>query len=159
MIEPARFRKALGHYASGITVITSQSGDERIGFTCQSFYSVSMHPPLISFSVKASSYSYPIIKQAGQFAVNILTNKQIDLSNQFAMQGTEKWNNVDWQPSPLGNPIIDGTLHWLDCKVYAAHAAGDHIIVIGEVKALRLDDAEHQLPLLYYQGRYSNLAT
>lgn len=67
-IEPLRFREALGHYASGITVITSHVDGEPIGFTCQSFYSVSMSPPLVSFSVKRSSYSYPRIRQAGRFA-------------------------------------------------------------------------------------------
>ncbi|BCJ06865.1 monooxygenase [Pseudomonas sp. RtIB026] len=157
-IEPLRFREALGHYASGITVITSHSDGEPLGFTCQSFYSVSMNPPLVSFSVMSSSASYPGIRQAGRFAVNILSGEQVGISNQFARRGTDKWQGIDWQTSPLGNPIIAGSLHWLDCEIHAEHAAGDHLIVIGEVKALNVQDADAAQPLLYFKGQYRSLA-
>ncbi|KAF0806245.1 flavin reductase domain-containing protein [Alcanivorax sp. S71-1-4] len=132
--------------------------DEPIGFTCQSFYSVSMAPPLVSFSVMSTSYSYPKIRRAGRFAVNILSGDQVRISNQFARRGEDKWNGVEWQASPLGNPIIAGSLHWLDCEVHAEHAAGDHVIVIGEVKALKLQEAAAAQPLLYFKGQYHNLA-
>ncbi|WP_122367386.1 flavin reductase family protein [Pseudomonas coronafaciens] len=158
-IEPFSFREALGHYASGITVISSHVDGEPIGFTCQSFYSVSMSPPLVSFSVMSSSASYPKIRRAGRFAVNILSGEQVDISNQFARRGTNKWHGVDWQKSPLGNPIIAGSLHWLDCEIHAEHAAGDHVIVIGEVKAMNLQQATAGQPLLYFKGQYRNLAT
>ncbi|MEH6564516.1 MAG: flavin reductase family protein [Halopseudomonas sp.] len=170
VIEPISFREALGHYASGITVITSEAENQPLGFTCQSFYSVSMDPPLVSFSVKANSYSYPHIRQAGRFAVNILSGKQAGIANQFARQGSDKWRGVKWQPSPLGNPLIDGSLHWLDCEVHAEYAAGDHLIVIGEVKALKLQhflppSLQHSFqhsaatqPLLYFKGQYCSLA-
>ncbi|WP_288649614.1 flavin reductase family protein [Pseudomonas sp. UBA5568] len=158
-IEPSRFRQALGHYASGITVITSHTDDEPIGFTCQSFYSVSMSPPLVSFSVMASSASYPMIRQAGRFAVNILSGEQVGISNQFARRGTDKWHGVEWQESPLGNPIIAGSLHWFDCEIHAEHVAGDHLIVIGEVKAINLQQVDARQPLLYFKGEYRNLAS
>lgn len=157
-IEPWRFREALGHYAAGITVITSLIDGEPLGFTCQSFYSVSMSPPLVSFSVMASSASYPGMRQAGRFAVNILSGEQVGISNQFARKGTDKWHGVQWQASPLGNPVIAGSLHWLDCQIHAEHAAGDHLIVIGEVKALKLHEASATQPLLYFKGNYCNLA-
>ncbi|ATB63413.1 flavin reductase family protein [Pseudomonas mosselii] len=157
-IEPLRFREALGHYASGITVITSHCDGEPLGFTCQSFYSVSMNPPLVSFSVMSNSASYPGIRKAGRFAVNILSGEQVGISNQFSRRGTDKWQGVDWQASPLGNPIIAGSLHWLDCEIHAEHAAGDHLIVIGEVKALNLQEAAAAQPLLYFKGQYCNLA-
>ncbi|MDH0303264.1 MULTISPECIES: flavin reductase family protein [unclassified Pseudomonas] len=157
-IAPSRFRQALGHYASGITVITSRIDGDPLGFTCQSFYSVSMSPPLVSFSVMSSSASYPHIRQAGRFAVNILSDEQVDISNQFARRGTDKWHGVEWQESPLGNPIIAGSLHWLDCEIHAEHTAGDHLIVIGEVKALNLQEAAATQPLLYFKGQYCNLA-
>ncbi|MEB0203995.1 flavin reductase family protein [Pseudomonas sp. CCC3.1] len=156
-IEPLSFREALGHYASGITVITSHLDDEPIGFTCQSFYSVSMNPPLVSFSVMSSSASYPKIRQAGRFAVNILSGEQVRISNQFARRGADKWHGVQWQQSPLGNPVIAGSLHWLDCEIHAEYPAGDHLIVIGEVKALNLQDAAATQPLLYFKGQYCNL--
>lgn len=157
-IEPSTFRQALGHYASGITVITSHHEGEPIGFTCQSFYSVSMSPPLVSFSVMSSSASYPKIRQAGRFTVNILSGEQVGISNQFARRGANKWHGVKWQASPLGNPIIAGSLHWLDCEIHAEHAAGDHLIVIGEVKALNLQATAATQPLLYFKGQYCNLA-
>ena len=157
-IEPLSFREALGHYASGITVITSRIDGEPIGFTCQSFYSVSMSPPLVSFSVMSNSGSYPGIRQAGRFAVNILSGEQVAISNQFARRGTEKWQGVEWQESPQGNPLIAGSLHWLDCEIHAEHAAGDHLIVIGEVKALHRQQAAVTQPLLYFKGQYCNLA-
>lgn len=160
-IAPLRFREALGHYASGITIITSHSDGEPIGFTCQSFHSVSMSPPLVSFSVMSSSASYPAIRQAGRFAVNILSDAQVDISNQFARRGTDKWRGIAWQASPLGNPIIAGSLHWLDCEIYAEHVAGDHLIVIGEVKALHLQEAAAtatRQPLLYFRGQYCHIA-
>ncbi|SNS85488.1 flavin reductase family protein [Pseudomonas segetis] len=156
-IEPLIFREALGHYASGITVITSHFENEPVGFTCQSFYSVSMNPPLVSFSVMCSSASYPRIRQAGRFAVNILSDEQAGISNQFARKGTQKWQGIDWQTSPLGNPVISGCLHWLDCEIHAEYAAGDHMIVIGEVKALNLQEAVATQPLLYFKGQYCNL--
>lgn len=158
VIEPLNFREALGHYASGITVITSQVDGEPLGFTCQSFYSVSMSPPLVSFSVMANSYSYPKIRRAGRFAVNVLSGEQAHISNQFARQGGDKWQGVNWQTSPLGNPVIGGSLHWFDCEIHAEHAAGDHLIVIGEVKALNLQDAPASEPLLYFKGQYRSLA-
>ncbi|WP_300087725.1 flavin reductase family protein [uncultured Nitrosomonas sp.] len=157
-IDPSRFREALGHYASGITVITSLVDGELIGFTCQSFYSVSMSPPLVSFSVMACSVSYPKIRKAGRFAVNILSNRQAWISNQFAQRGSDKWKGIERRESPLGNPIITDSLKWLDCKIHAEHAAGDHIIVIGEVKALNPEDAVARQPLLYFKGQYHNLA-
>ncbi|MDO6814108.1 flavin reductase family protein [Cobetia amphilecti] len=100
-IGPASFREALGHFAFGITIITThQVDDEPIGFTCQSFYSVSMNPPMVSFSVEASSFSYSKIRQAERFAVNILSSEQNHVSNQFAMRGADKWQGIDWQISP-----------------------------------------------------------
>jgi len=157
-IEPLRLREALGHYASGITVITSHLDDQPIGFTCQSFHSVSISPPLVSFSVMRTSASYPGIRQAGRFAVNILSGEQVGISNQFARRGADKWHGVHWQPSPLGNPVIAGSLHWLDCAIHAEYPVGDHLIVIGEVKALDLQQANSAQPLLYFKGQYCNLA-
>ncbi len=157
-IEPERFREALGHYASGITVISSYIDGEPVGFTCQSFYSVSMNPPLVSFSVKSSSYSYPKMRKAGRFTVNILSGEQAAISNQFAQRGTDKWHGIDWKESPLGNPIIAGSLYWIDCEIHAEHAAGDHMIVIGEVKAFNRQDTATTQPLVYFKGQYCNLA-
>ena len=156
-IDPRVFRETLGHYPSGITVIAGHDGDRPIGFTCQSFYSVSMEPPLVSFSVMRTSTSYPPIRATGRFAVNVLAGDQTAISNQFARSGTDKWNAVEWRPSRSGNPILRGSLMWLDCAVHAEYEAGDHYIVVGRV----LDTSDHaaadDLPLLYYRGCYRQL--
>ena len=157
VIEPVLFREALGHYASGVTVISAQADNELVGFTCQSFYSVSMSPPLISFSVMSSSRSYPLIRQAGRFAVNILAANQTHISNQFAQRGADKWLGVDWQYSVQGNPLIDGCLYWIECELYAEHLVGDHFIVIGEVKEIRSQEASLVKPLLYFKGQYCSI--
>ena len=156
-INPQLYRQALGHYASGITVITSQIDDELIGFTCQSFYSVSMNPPLVSFSVMATSGSYPKIRQAGRFAVNILASDQVTISNQFAQRGADKWLDIDWHPSAQGNPLIQDSLYWLDCEIHAEYAVGDHLIVIGEVKEFRAQENTPIKPLLYFKGNYCSI--
>lgn len=158
VIEPSGYREALGHYATGITVITSQLDDELLGFTCSSFYSVSMSPPLVSFSVMSDSSSYPGMRQAGRFSVNILSDQQADISRQFARRGADKWDGVERLESPLGNPIIASSLHWLDCRIHAEHVAGDHLIVVGEVKAMSSQKSVAARPLLYYQGQYHYLA-
>ncbi|MBY0238059.1 MAG: flavin reductase family protein [Burkholderiaceae bacterium] len=157
VIEPSGYREALGHYASGIAVITSQLDGELLGFTCSSFCSVSMSPPLVSFSVMSDSASYPGIRQAGRFAVNILSDQQADISRQFARRGADKWDGVERLESPLGNPVIAGSLHWLDCRIHAEHVAGDHLIVVGEVTAMSSRKSVAARPLLYYQGQYRYL--
>lgn len=158
-IAPAHFREALGHYASGITVISSLVDGHPVGFTCQSFHSVSMSPPLVSFSVMASSASYPKIRQAGSFAVNILSADQINVSNKFAQRGLDKWQDTDWQTSALGNPFIAGCLYWIDCDIYAEHVAGDHLIVIGHVKQFHSLQTTAAQPLIYFKGQYCGLSS
>jgi flavin reductase (DIM6/NTAB) family NADH-FMN oxidoreductase RutF len=157
-ISARAFRDALGHYASGITVITSIDQQGPIGFTCQSFYSVSAEPPLISFSVQKTSTTYPRIRVTGSFAVNVLTRDQQRVSNQFARSGTDKWAGIGWSPTEAGNPVIDQTLMWLDCRIWAEHDAGDHVIVLGKVEEMRLPDTRSEDPLLYFKGRYRQLS-
>jgi len=155
--DPGLFRSTVGRYASGITVITGQDDSGPIGFTCQSFYSVSVDPPLVSFSVMKTSTTYPRIRDTGKFAVNILSRGQEGLSSQFARRGTDKWANVQWTPSKEGNPVLDGTLAWLDCSIWAEHNAGDHLIILGRVLELGASENPVPDPLLYFQGQYRAL--
>lgn len=94
--DSGEYRTALGHCAFWITVVSGMDADGPIGFTCQSFNSVSMKPPLISFSVMTNSTTYPRIRETGRFAVNVLSHRQVDISSQFARKCTEKWAGVDW---------------------------------------------------------------
>lgn len=157
LLNPRAFRDALGHYASGITIIAGHDGNEPLGFTCQSFYSVSVAPPLISFSVMAHSSTYPRIRETGKFSVNILAELQQAISDQFARKGTDRWGGVAWKMTLGQNPVIAGTLMWLDCKIVAEHQAGDHYIVIGQVIAMSPEDWHHGAPLLYFKGKYRHL--
>ena len=158
-IDARRFRDTLGHYASGITIVSGIEDGAPIGFTCQSFYSVSVDPPLVSFSVMKTSTTYPRIAADGKFAVNVLAHDQRAVSNQFARKGTDKWAGIDWSPAASGNPVIADTLMWVDCEIWAEHEAGDHLIVIGRV--VEMSPAEwHERdtePLLYFKGAYRHL--
>ncbi|GKX35586.1 MAG: monooxygenase [Rhizobiaceae bacterium MnEN-MB40S] len=156
-IDSREFRSALGLYASGITVIAGHDGREAIGFTCQSFHSVSMDPPLISFSVMRSSSSYPRIRETGKFSVNVLTRNQQSISNQFARKGVDKWEGIEWSMLPSQNPAIDGALLLLDCKIANEHRAGDHYIVIGQVMRIHPGNHQDKEPLLYFNGEYRHL--
>jgi 3-hydroxy-9,10-secoandrosta-1,3,5(10)-triene-9,17-dione monooxygenase reductase component len=151
------FRDVLGRFASGITVITTMSGGQPVGMTCQSFCSVSLDPPLVLFSPARSSRAWPMIQRSGRFAVNILAGDQEQVSNQMATRGIDKFDGIPWTPGPeTGSPLIDGALAHLDCTIHAVHEAGDHFLVLGRVIYLKsnLRDCDTASPLLYYEGRY-----
>ncbi|MGC7100673.1 flavin reductase family protein [Amycolatopsis lurida] len=156
-IEPRTFRDTLGHYASGITIVSGFDGAEPIGFTCQSFCSVSVDPPLVAFSVMKTSTTYPRIRQTGKFAVNVLAQTQHVISNQFARKGTDKWAGIEWRLSRRENPLIEDTLMWLDCGLFAEHEAGDHHIVVGRVHEMSPVSWHRGEPLLYFRGEYRHL--
>jgi 3-hydroxy-9,10-secoandrosta-1,3,5(10)-triene-9,17-dione monooxygenase reductase component len=156
-VDPATFRTALGHYASRLTIVTGLHAQGPVGFTCQSFYSVSIAPPLVSFSVMRDSTTYPPMRATGGLAVNILARDQQRLANQFARKGTDKWANVERAPTTVGNPMIHGALLCLDCQVEAEHEAGDHVVVIARVIGLQSTAVRDASPLLYYRGQYARL--
>lgn len=158
-IDQRVFRRTLSHYASGITVVTGQVDGEPAGFTCQSFYSVSIEPPLVSLCVLLTSTSWPKIRNTGRFCINVLAADQQPISDKFAKTGTDKWSGVTWSPTAAGNPIIDGTLIWLDCTLHEEIVAGDHLIVLGRVQTMSaIEGVEERLPLLFYKGRYHHLS-
>jgi 3-hydroxy-9,10-secoandrosta-1,3,5(10)-triene-9,17-dione monooxygenase reductase component len=158
-IDSRRFRDTLGNYASGLTIVTGDDNGEPLGFTCQSFYSVSVEPPLISFSVMKTSTTYPRIRETGKFAVNVLAHHQHPIANQFARSGTDKWAGITWKPTTSGNPILADSLIWIDCTIHAEYEAGDHYIVVGAVKELISTEQDHHEPLLFFKGQYRHLRT
>ncbi len=150
-----RFRDVLGRYCSGVTVVTAISNGEPVGMTCQSFSSVSLSPPLVTFLPAKTSRAWPMIQRAGRFCVNFLAADQAAISNQFASRGTDKYAGVEWSPAPgTGSPLLAGTVGYVDCTIHAVHPAGDHYIVVGKVVDLGFDAEGPQAPLLYYQGQY-----
>lgn len=156
-IDSRAFRDTLGLYASGVTIIGGFDGEKPAGFTCQSFYSVSVDPPLVSFSVMLSSTTYPRIRETGKFSVNVLSESQHRVSNQFARKDTDKWAGIDWSLTRKQNPIIARTLMWLDCDLFAEYKVGDHYIVIGRVDEISPADWHNGEPLVYFKGQYRHL--
>jgi len=154
--EPQRFRRVLGHFGTGITVITAMDDGEPVGFSCQAFAALSLDPPLVLFCPALTSVTWPRIARAKRFAVNVLTEDQHDLAGRFGRTGSDKFDGVSWAASGAGSPVIDGVLTWAGCEVEAVYAGGDHSIVVGRVR--ELGDVGGQRPLLFYRGRYATSA-
>jgi 3-hydroxy-9,10-secoandrosta-1,3,5(10)-triene-9,17-dione monooxygenase reductase component len=152
-IDATAFRRALGHFATGVTVIAAMEGSEPVGFACQSFAALSLEPPLVLFCPGKASRTWPAIEAAGRFCVNVLAHDQQDVSATFGRAGTDKFASCTWTPAPSGAPKVDGALTWIDCSVENVYDGGDHWIVVGRVTALGETDDER--PLLFYRGAYS----
>ena len=150
--DPVAFRRVLGHFASGITVVAAQAGDRCVGFTCQSFTSVSLDPPLIAFFVRLESSAWKLIREAGTFAVSVLSHDQQNIARIFGIPGADKFRDLAVTTSPNGSPLIDGAIAWLDCDVEQVFSAGDHDGVIGRVTSLA--HVNNASPLLYFRGGY-----
>ena len=154
-VSPQRMREIMGNFCSGITVITAATPQGPIGFTCQSFTSLSLEPPLITFNPARTSTTWPVIKEIGSFCVNVLPTEHRHISGQFARSGTEKFAGINHTTSDLGNPILDDALAWIDCTLHAEYDGGDHTIVVGRVNAMHgRNDAE---PLLFFRGSYAGI--
>jgi 3-hydroxy-9,10-secoandrosta-1,3,5(10)-triene-9,17-dione monooxygenase reductase component len=148
----ARFRQVLGHFCSGVTVITTMDADGPAGFACQAFTALSLDPPLVLFCPSRTSATWQRIARSGHFCANVLTASQRELARIFGSTGTDKFAGVAWSPSVSGAPILDGVLTWVGCTVLDAHEAGDHYVVIGSVA--ELGPCQPGEPLLFYRGRY-----
>ncbi|MFF2505074.1 flavin reductase family protein [Streptomyces sp. NPDC058067] len=157
-LDPGEFRRVLGHFASGVTIITappSESGAPPAGFACQSFSSLSLDPPLIAFMVARTSTTWPRIAAAGVFCVNVLGADQGPLCRSFAVSGADKFAGVDHDAAPVtGSPRLAGAPAWIDCTIHAVHTGGDHLIVVGRVEALGTAADGDRSPLLFHQGTF-----
>jgi flavin reductase (DIM6/NTAB) family NADH-FMN oxidoreductase RutF len=152
----AEFRQALGAFATGVTVITTRGEDHSYGMTANAFSSVSLDPPLVLVCVISGTTGAEMIERNGAFTVNILAADQEPISRYFAWKdrprGREAFTEIAHRLGATGCPIIDGVAAHLDCRLAAAHEAGDHLIYIGEVQALAI--APDAQPLLFHAGRY-----
>ena len=150
-LSPQEMRRVLGQFCSGVTVVTGFDAEDPVGFSCQSFASVSLEPPLVLFCPAHSSRSWPRIRASGSFCVNVLAADQQDVCAAFADSGRDKFGAVDWRPTP-GGPTIDGVLATVHCDIEAVHTAGDHDVVIGRVRQLVTHrDAG---PLVFFRGAF-----
>ncbi|MCP2254696.1 3-hydroxy-9,10-secoandrosta-1,3,5(10)-triene-9,17-dione monooxygenase reductase component [Prauserella aidingensis] len=150
---PARFRSVLGHFCTGVAIVTACEDGEPVGFACQSFTALSLDPPLVLFCPARTSGTWPVIERVGRFAVNVLAGEQQNVSAVFGSRGEDKFASVSWTRAPSGSPLLDGALTWVDCAVEAVHEAGDHYVVIGRVTGL--GETSGRRPLLFYRGGYT----
>lgn len=155
--DPREFRNAVGCFATGVMVMTCKGGAEgMIGVTMNSFSSVSLDPPLVSFCVADSLTEFQTLLETDHFALNFLRADQQDLSNQFAKSGPDKWQGVEYREGPNEAPIIEPNHAVLLCTKHAQYECGDHWIVVARVDEFEYGDEGP--PLLFYKGSYRDLA-
>ena len=157
VVDPRTMRDVLGHFASGVTVVTAQGEEGPIGFTCQSFSSLSLDPPLVVIALARTSRTWPRLRELGRFCVNVLAEDQTDLSVAFARSGADKFAGVPWRPSRTGQPVLQGVVAWIDCELWAEYDGGDHTLVAARVLDLGADPGRR--PLLFHRGAYGLLET
>ena len=154
-VDDATFKLAMSHFASGVTVVTTEHDGKQYGLTVASFASLSLHPPLVLVCIEKSAKSHDAIAAAGKFGVSILRREQAELSGRFASKIDDKFAGVDVVEGELGVPLINGAVCRLSCRVHAQLAGGDHTIFVGEVVGVQTSEG---VPLVYYRSAYRDLS-
>lgn len=155
-IDPRQFRQALGAFATGVAVVTTQdAAGAPVGLTVNSFTSVSLNPPLVLFCLGKQSASLTAFRDSGAFAVHVMPHAQQDLTRRFASRVEDRFDGVAWHPGHGGAPVIEGVLACFECALHACVDAGDHLILIGQVQ--RFSHQPSDAPLLYFQGGFHSL--
>jgi 3-hydroxy-9,10-secoandrosta-1,3,5(10)-triene-9,17-dione monooxygenase reductase component len=154
--DSVAMRAVLGHFCTGLAVITGHDGNRPLGFACQSVTSVSLVPPYVSFCPSHTSGSWPVIRTTGRLCINVLADDQRDVCARFAVSGGDKFAGIRWTAGRNGTPMLLGALATIEADVKFEHEAGDHTIVIAHVTGLRAHAGRR--PLLFYRGGYGGLA-
>jgi flavin reductase (DIM6/NTAB) family NADH-FMN oxidoreductase RutF len=151
------FRRVMGHFVTGVTVVTALDGDRPFGITVNALSSVSLQPALVMVALDRRRFLTPIVRASGRYGVSILSEDQQALSDCFAgarvEPGREAFCGAAWHPGETGVPLLDASIATLECSVVETFSAGDHDLFIGRVEALQ-NEATHPMPLLYYRRRY-----
>lgn len=155
-VDSALFRQVLGHFPTGVTVITAAGPDGPVGVSVAQFFSVSLEPLLVGFCATRSSSTWPVIREVGAFCVNVLADDQELLSRRFGASGVDRFADVTWQPSASGAPRLDGALAWIDADIDQVHEAGDHDICVARVVDLAV--ARETGPLVFYRSGYGTVS-
>jgi flavin reductase (DIM6/NTAB) family NADH-FMN oxidoreductase RutF len=153
-VDDARFKLAMSHFASGVTVVTTEHDGKPYGMTVASFASLSLHPPLVLVCIEKSVKTHDAIATAGKFSVNILEHSQSDISNRFASRIEDKFAGVDTRRGMLDLPLLANALTSIECIVQSQVPGGDHTIYIGEVQHIHTTEG---IPLIYYRSGYHRL--
>ena len=158
-IDTGRFKSVMGHFATGVTIVTALEGDTPIGWTAQSFVSLSLEPPLVAVCPARTSTSWPRIAAADGLCINILGADQEALCRGFAAPSDDRFAGIGWQKSPrTGAPLIDGSLAWIEGRIEATHPAGDHEIVVIRVEDIgeATTDGHSHGPLVFYRAGFGS---
>jgi flavin reductase (DIM6/NTAB) family NADH-FMN oxidoreductase RutF len=148
-------RQALGSFPTGVTVVSCLDKNKNpLGFTANSFTSVSLDPKLISICIDKESFNIDSFSITKHFAVSVLSENQQSISTIFATPHEDRFKNIDWSTEETGSPIISGAVAWFDCNTQQVVDAGDHLILIGNIIAF---DSTPKTPLMYLRGNYVNL--
>lgn len=154
-IGSEEFREALRNWASGVTVVTTKDRDGILhGITVSSFTSVSLQPPLVLICIDKFTGSHRAFAESQHFVVNLLNDRQENLSRQFAMPLLDKFDNVEFIENVNGVPVLSGSLCNLECRMVLSYEGGDHTIFIGEIEKATIRQGK---PLLYFQGNYGDI--
>lgn len=160
VLGPDDFRRVLGHFASGVTIVTTVDAEGRpAGLTASAIASVSLEPPLVLVCVAHTSQSHPHFRTHGRFAINILASDHEQVARRFASSSlsAEKFETTGYRPGALGLPILANALAELECTLVHEYPAGDHTIFVGRVEAAECRGDQGLEPLLYYRGRFGRL--
>jgi flavin reductase (DIM6/NTAB) family NADH-FMN oxidoreductase RutF len=149
------FRRALGHFPTGVCVVTSEVDTALVGMTISSFNSLSLQPPLVLFSIDRKAASLSLLEKADGYGINVLAENQKDLSDRFAKSGYNKWEGITYANGLFGAPVLPGVAAVLECSAWATHTGGDHVLFIAEVKRFRT--SADRRPLVFSKGRYAKL--
>ena len=156
-VEPRIFRDALGHFASGVCVVTTVADDGRpAGVTISAFASLSLDPPLILWSLSTRSSNLRAFEAAEHFAVNILADDQVAISRRFSSSLPNKFHDVAVHAGLGGTPLIEGCTAHIECRAHSSQTAGDHVLFVGRVERVRTSDRP---PLVFVGGRYRSAGT
>lgn len=156
-LDPREFRNALGRFATGVCVITTEpAGGKPFGMTINSFSSVSLEPPLVLWSLQKNSECFAAFENTKQFAVNILSADQQAISNQFAKKGEHDLPEGSYSHGESGCVVLNDVITSFECEVDAVHEGGDHVIIVGRVLAMN-NQADPRDPLLFFSGKYREL--
>jgi flavin reductase (DIM6/NTAB) family NADH-FMN oxidoreductase RutF len=154
-LDVSHFKEVLGHYATGLVVVCATTADGPAGFTCQTFGSLSLDPPLLTFAAGVDGQSWSRVKECPVVAVSILSAEQEPLARQFATSGVDKFDGVAWEKAPGGSPVLEGALAHIEGTVVALSTHGDHDVAVLEVTYVH---ARSGRPLIYYRGGFAELA-
>jgi flavin reductase (DIM6/NTAB) family NADH-FMN oxidoreductase RutF len=155
-IDQGEFRAVLGHFATGVALITGMHDGRPAGLTCQSFFSLSLDPPMVALAPGRKSTSWPRVASTGKFCANVLAADQEALARTFAESGADKFAGVGWSPGANGAPRLHGALSWIEGTIENTLETGDHYLVVARVDDVEIGSGQ---PLLFYRGGFGGFTS